>query len=541
MNNNNNILENLKARLMLAADFRHILFVKDPNLGFGYVALDVEGVAPSTITRVEYYSASNLKFFKVVEPLVQAIYGKKCKNISSISNVNVIASYQPEIKSDKSKVLINKNFPADIMSLDETDNQGLTFREFVFNSCMKFKDADGNLSIGVELEDYTGKVNSIKQNLQKNDLTSHKPWDGIDPAKHKEFTPDVPLNLQLATKKRKEYKRALAHVTTITPTELSNNIDFQGPAGGGKTTMVETLALDLDLPYASITGAPDLDKDDPWGSTVPNTDPNVSSTWAQLFTNFFICARVGGICEYGELPATAPSFQLSNTNTVYGNNRVIIFQGKTYPVHPKTIFVVTRNIGYQGQQDMNEAFKERFHPVFCETIPCDLYAEYQAGEWEPYGIDKDTTVSYVKFMYELIDYMQDNLKNMDQFSVATPSICTRDIPRVLKGTIDKTSLAEELYETLMGKLSGVEDPKNIIAGIIAKFAKEISDIEAKLFMDTAIVNEAKQDLKDLYGCFVSSIQSSGSKTNNASSIFESFDSADTDSILNTLKTGGFNV
>jgi hypothetical protein len=111
----------------------------------------------------------------------------------------------------------------------------------------------------------------------------------------------------------------------------------------------------------------------------------------------------------------------------------------------------------------------------------------------------------------------------------------------LKGTIDKTSLAEELYETLMGKLSGVEDPKNIIAGIIAKFAKEISDIEAKLFMDTAIVNEAKQDLKDLYGCFVSSIQSSGSKTNNASSIFESFDSADTDSILNTLKTGGFNV
>jgi hypothetical protein len=370
-------------------------------------------------------------------------------------------------------------------------------------------------------------------------LTSHRPWDGIDPAKHKEFTPDVPLNLQLATKKRKEYKRALAHVTTITPTELSNNIDFQGPAGGGKTTMVETLALDLDLPYASITGAPDLDKDDPWGSTVPNTDPNVSSTWAQLFTNFFICARVGGICEYGELPATAPSFQLSNTNTVYGNNRVIIFQGKTYPVHPKTIFVVTRNIGYQGQQDMNEAFKERFHPVFCETIPCDLYAEYQAGEWEPYGIDKDTTVSYVKFMYELIDYMQDNLKNMDQFSVATPSICTRDIPRVLKGTIDKTSLSEELIETLRGKLSGVEDPINIITGIISKFSKEITGIEQRLFIDTSLINEAKQDLKDLYGCFVASIAQS-SKSNNASDIFDSMDT-DTNSILKSLKTGSFQV
>jgi hypothetical protein len=144
-------------------------------------------------------------------------------------------------------------------------------------------------------------------------------------------------------------------------------------------------------------------------------------------------------------------------------------------------------------------------------------------------------------MYELIAHMQDNFKNMDQFSVATPSLCTRDIPRVLKGTIDKTSLAEELVETLKGKLSGVEDPNTVISGIITKFSKEISDIEQKLFMDINLINEAKQDLKDLYSCFVPSINTSNSKSNNASSIFESFDSADTDSILNTLKTGGFNV
>ena len=230
-------------------------------------------------------------------------------------------------------------------------------------------------------------------------------------------------------------------------------------------------------------------------------------------------------------------------NSSYGNNRIITFQGKTYPVHPKTIFVLTRNIGYQGQQDMNEAFKERFHPIFCDIIPCELLAEYQAEEWEQeVGIPQDITKEYVKFMYCLMQYMQDNLKNMDQFSVATPSVCTRDIPRVLKGTIAKTSLSEELFETLMGKLSGVEDSKNITAGIIAKFSNEIADIEQKLFLDTSFLNEAKQDLKDIYGCFVSSINASSNKTNNASDIFDSIDSSDTDSILKTLNTtGGFNV
>ena len=523
-------LENLKARVMLAADMRTILFGKDPNLGFGWVALNVEGVAPS----------SNIKFLKVFEPLVQALYSKKCKNISNINNVNITVNYSPEIKSDKSKILINKNFPAEILSLDETDNQGMTFREFVFNSCMKFKDADGNKSIGIELEDFTGKVNSLKQNLKENDLSSHNPWAGIDPSRHDEFKPKVSDRLINATKKRKEYQRAWSHISYLTPTESTVNIDLQGPAGGGKTTISEVLAIEKNLPYACITASPDLDKEECWGSTNPNTDPNIPSTWVQQFTNFCIVARVGGECEISEVAASSPSFQITMNNSSYGNNRVIVFQGKTYPVHPKTIFVLTRNIGYQGQQDMNEAFKERFHPVFCDVIPCDLFAEYQSQEWEQeVGLDKDITVDYVKFMYELIAYMQDNLKNMDQFSVATPSICTRDIPRVLKGTIDKTSLSGELIETLRGKLSGVEDPINIITGIISKFSKEITDIEQRLFMDTSLINEAKQDLKDLYGCFVASIAQS-SKLNSASDVFDSMDT-DTNSILKSLKTGSFQV
>lgn len=533
-------LENLKARVMLAADMRTILFGKDPNLGFGWVALDVEGVAPSTITRVDYYSASNIKFLKVFEPLVQALYSKKCKNIANINNVNIVASYQPEITKDLSKILINKNFPAEILTLDETDNQGLTFKDFVFNHVLKFKDANNKLSIGIELEDFTGKTNSLKQNLKENDLSSHNPWAGIDSSRHDEFKPKVSDRLINATKKRKEYQRAWSHISYLTPTESTVNIDLQGPAGGGKTTISEVLAIEKNLPYACITASPDLDKEECWGSTNPNTDPNIPSTWVQQFTNFCIVARVGGECEISEVAASSPSFQITMNNSSYGNNRVIVFQGKTYPVHPKTIFVLTRNIGYQGQQDMNEAFKERFHPVFCDVIPCDLFAEYQSEEWEQeVGLDKDITVDYVKFMYELIAYMQDNLKNMDQFSVATPSICTRDIPRVLKGTIDKTSLSEELIETLRGKLSGVEDPINIITGIISKFSKEITNIEQRLFMDTSLINEAKQDLKDLYGCFVASIAQS-SKSNRASDIFDSMDT-DTDSILNSLKTGSFQV
>jgi hypothetical protein len=388
----NNILEKLKARVMLAADKRTIIFVKDANLGFGWVALDVEGVAPSTPTRVEYFSASNLSVFKVVEPLVNAIFSKKCKNnIASANNINIAVNYSPEIVQDVSKILSNKNFnfPAEIMALEETDEkkldenkQPLTFKKYVFNMARTYKDAEGNYTIGIELQDFNSKVNSLKQNLKENDLVSHNPWAGIDPSRHDEFKPKVSDRLINATKKRKEYKRAWSHISYLTPTESTVNIDLQGPAGGGKTTISEVLAIEKNLPYACITASPDLDKEECWGSTNPNTDPNIPSTWVQQFTNLCIVARVGGWCENSEVAASSPSFQITMNNSSYGNNRVIVFQGRTYPVHPKTIFVLTRNIGYQGQQDMNEAFKERFHPVFCDVIPCDLFAEYQSEEWE---------------------------------------------------------------------------------------------------------------------------------------------------------------
>lgn len=534
----NNILENLKARIMLAADMRTILFVKDPNLGFGWVALDVEGVAPSTITKVEYYSASNLKFFKVVEPLVQAIYSKKCKNISNISNVNIIASYQPEIKSDKSKVLINKNFPADIMSLDETDNQGLTFREFVFNSCMKFKDADGNLSIGVEFEDFTGKSNPHKQHRKKKNFVDS--WALIPVADHPRFNIDLDPDEYQSILNRPEFQDLLDYVSYQIPGENTNNVLISGGAGSGKTKALIALAKALNKPCVLFTGTRTLDKDEMFASIIPD---DVTGGWKKNKTDLGIGCEVGAVIGLEEWAVTSGELQIGINNTVYGARRFLQFQDQTYFVHPDTIFIITTNVGYKGTEAFNKAFKERFYSMYFPRLDKNMYGKYLAKKFCAIypTISEDTILDFNSFLYDLMDYMEDNFKNLDQFDTETPSICTRDIPRIMYTSINKDSVSKALTEILRGILVGVEDPNTIIAGIITKFVKEISDIEAKLFMDTAIVNEAKQDLKDLYGCFVSSIQSSSTKSNNASSIFESFDSADTDSILNTLKTGGFNV
>ena len=534
----------LKARVMITVDSRVVIYVKEPNLGFGWVALDVEGVKPSTITRVEYYSASNIKFFKVVEPLVQALYGKKCSNIASINNVNV-ASYQPELIKDDSESLREGNFSAEIMSLTETDPKAkgtdgkpLTFKDYVFSTCMKIREADGSYSIGIELQEYDSQSNPHKQHRKKKNFVDS--WALIPAADHPRFSIDLDPDEYQSILNRPEFQDLLDYVSYQIPGENTNNVLISGGAGSGKTKALIALAKALNKPLVLFTGTRTLDKDEMFASIIPD---DVTGGWKKNKTDLGIGCEIGAVIGLEEWAVTSGELQIGINNTVYGARRFLQFQDQTYFVHPDTIFIITTNVGYKGTEAFNKAFKERFYSMYFPRLDKNMYGKYLAKKFCAIypTISEDTILDFNSFLYDLMDYMEDNFKNLDQFDTETPSICTRDIPRIMYTSINKDSVSKALTEILRGILVGAGDPATLIGGILSKFAKEIGSIEQKLFMDPSMLKASKQSLKDLYSCFVPSIQSS-SKANNASDIFDSIDSSTTDSVLNSLKTtGGFNV
>lgn len=510
MNNDNTIITKYKVRPFKDdKQNKHVWFFKDAIGGFNWIALSIRGTkdAQGNVTplSVEYHSASNIKAGKMLETFLKETYsqycGSKCKILTS--PLNITPGYMPTISGEYVKML-NEISSAELLPYNEFDmnaprvvdstapggDRPFMFKDYIVNCCA---------SVNIPLEEPVTAKSSIANSLGVIDYSDIDFWNVVPVEEHHKYTKIVDPKVVELTINRREYQKLQGHLMHPTPSCSTRNVYLQGPAGSGKTTMVEVFSYLQHLPHASFIFTVSTDVSDIYGSVTPNTNANALTSWLEEHTEIYYVLRYGGVAELSEIGNAPEGLQASLNDLVYGNNRYFLFQGKTYKVHPKTVFVLTGNLGYEGGKALQPAFRERVLTIYCDEIPCELFAEYQAHAWKPYIDNEDAIKEYVRFMYKYIKHMRETFVDMDQYSTVTPSLCTRSIPTILKGAVlSNGSLQKVLLEDTRAILSGVEDPITSASGCVAKFADEIKKLEQKLFMDKKTVKEGKEELKGFF-------------------------------------------
>lgn len=491
--NNKNNKDIVGVRIFHCKDGNVLITFVDPNLGFKYIVVKaIKNPATAEIVEVQQVYADHINTFKAAEELLKTFWPTAKLDPGYISS-----SYRPEIFVDGSNALLKYGYaiaPLDLIDPKDLSNTR-TFKQFLIDIIKNPTTPEGVIS-DIELIELTAS-DKRKYDLKKREIKSEDSWVYIPQEQRPAFIPVVSDALKLSTEKRAEFKCAMDHILYETAGESSVNIAFKGPGGTGKTTMAEVIALVLNLPYAVLTGHPQMEKDDFWMHIIPNVN---TSGWTMQETLFFMVAKYGGVLAIGEPNAMPASVLLSLNDTVYGNNRSITIHGITTPVHPNAIFILTYNEGYEGTQPMNEAFKERFKEILCEKIPCDLYAEYLAEAWYAQdGIDKDAVKEFVKFSYNFMDYMEEHFADLDKFSSRTPNTCTRDISRNLKECLVNQNIKQVFFRILRTALSAVDEAEVLTNSAIAAFEPQIEELERKFFQS----EEALKEIEDAYQDFLS--------------------------------------
>ena len=540
-------VKDVKVRVVKDNSNRHVIFALHPVLGFGWGALDVLGspTKSGVIDSIDYYTGSNVKFLKTLNPVVEAMYAGKCSNIN-LSSTLVSNGWQPMPVEDWSDGSDEWYVPMEILSLTDVDSSGTTFKDYFDNICTKVIGPEGKPIPCFEVQELEVKENVHLSHREKINFVDS--WALLPANIHGNFRFTLDQDEYDSIITRPIVQDLIDYVTHRIPGENTNNVKISGPGAAGKTKSCIALSIYLNRPICLYTGTRSLDKDEMFASVVPNLDPNVPSTWRQNKTDFCLCAEVGGICVLEEWAVTSGELQIGLNNTVYGARRFMQFQDKTYVVHPDTTFIITTNVGYKGTEAFNKAFKERFYSMSFPKLEKDMFGRYLAKKFcKQYpDLKNDVVLEFNSFLYDLMGYMEDNFKNLDLTDTETPAICTRDIPRIINTSIGKSSINKALKEILYGILDGVEEPDTLIEGILSNYSKDITALENKLFVDKAHATRAKQAAKSMFSTFVVPVQGPTINTNNSNDINSSFNraksaqSSSCSNVMNSMRMAGNN-
>jgi MoxR-like ATPase len=144
--------------------------------------------------------------------------------------------------------------------------------------------------------------------------------------------------------------KGLAALKSDTPLSL------KGPAGTGKTTLIETLAAVLNLPLFSINGSLESNKSTLVGEPTIKQQGVISIKDGQMQK----AADFGGILYVDEINMMRPDMLsivngfLDHRKTFYNDVR-----GEMTFAHKDTRFVSAMNVGYSGTKQMNKATSDR--------------------------------------------------------------------------------------------------------------------------------------------------------------------------------------
>lgn len=152
-----------------------------------------------------------------------------------------------------------------------------------------------------------------------------------------------------------------------------------GPTGAGKTFLVEAFAASLGVPLFTIGGSAGVTEADLYGRYVPVIDPATGDErleWADGPVT--LAARWGGILYVDESNTIPPEITSALHSATDARRRIEVrghavpyeapdgttrYQQEVIDLHPDCWVVTAGNEGYNGTQDWNQAFKNRFEIV----------------------------------------------------------------------------------------------------------------------------------------------------------------------------------
>lgn len=240
----------------------------------------------------------------------------------------------------------------------------------------------------------------------------------------------------------KKIKRFYAEDTT------STNIMFYGESGSGKTMACKALAYSLGVPYYTHVFSSDSDVNNCTTLILPNTSSSQKAvslsfddisyapseayekltgehkdgvTSGEVFELYLqqqdkgYTAVNSAIIEAIQKPSvlelqelfTAPPAVVTFLNSVLDGSRSIrLITGETIHRHPKSVVVVTTNIGYAGYRESTESFLDRVTPLSVELPENEVLKQRLRANT---GFDNDKVLSWLCDLAAMTkEYINDN-------------------------------------------------------------------------------------------------------------------------------------
>lgn len=344
------------------------------------VTLDVKGDAKSnpkktTITRlIKNFENPNIQLqvdekgiFRVLfkgeyaGEVLNAPKELKLDNIISVKCVNYIPlGYTILIKFTESKEIDTSSSREDTLNIEQP--QQLSFSDTITVSNEKIKKEKKMKIDEKELRliiEYLEECN-IPEHLIKRVISSHQPYeekylDRIPHSSSKDFKPwrliEGSKNLLLLA---------------ITQIEEGLNSRFVGGRGSGKGTLVKTIGWIYQRPVYVQSSNRDTDTTHLFGDK--NLDPKlINGTPLQTIgfqTGLLIEAmEIGGIYEFAEGNVCKPDITMALHSILDTGKSIDVDGYKLVKAHPNFSFILTMNVNYDGCNELNWAFRDRFATI----------------------------------------------------------------------------------------------------------------------------------------------------------------------------------
>lgn len=305
------------------------------------------------------------------------------------------------------------------------------------------------------------------QFIYKPDLTEAYNKSGLDITKFKFRMPrqtdyEVISNSNL-------FKKIIRMINSDRPFSNKRNFLLLGPASGGKTEVVNTIAQYLDLPYASVNCLNKMDIDSFFVVLHPGTDNNGALKWYEKHTDLLDVIINGGIVLLDEFNNLDHQTQLLWNNIIEGSKKTIFVNGKTYNVSNDIIFFATGNVAYQGTKSLNTATKSRFEQIHVPTLTSEDYLKkINKIPVMSKHVSNGNTKKFVDFLFKVKTHLDSFLA--ENTSIVEPPLI---VSRQMDIFFDKLFVTNDFVEAFKEWIYGMFHSTSLTADDTNTFIKHL--------------------------------------------------------------------
>ena len=460
----------MKARLFRTKKNEIVLVFQNANEGWQFCIFRF-----LTNGTLEFITASKVNLTSEIIKHITGIFGKQKYAQSTCPTTAFINLV---VEEDVSTLLLKTS--VGIYKYDDTDIKKKTLKKYVSD----FANNDELLMEDIEMQKFKGLP---KRKLD--DAYSKAVWASpfLDQNNLGEYDSGVSDELYKIKLKNKKFQFILDYIEFKNPINKYKNILLSGPAGNGKTTNAEAVAKHYNLPYAALVCDPRMEAEAVGGVITVKADDKGNSQWIQSMTAFLKVIKAGGVGSLEEISLAPGATQSAWNAMLNGSVRYIVWQGETHFINENTIFFATRNIGYEGNANMNFSFKDRFLKMFIPMPPKEEIVEYLMTMFKTTDV---ATKTYVDFCFKLDQYLEDHHKNDDMYSNERPEITLRMLNEVLAIFLNYGEVETPLTEVLRGIFDSPSYTDSTVANVVNVFKKDIDALEKVLFVNDSSLSEA---------------------------------------------------